>query len=156
MSNLKFHCTFELNGKPMSELRVGATRFAAFSGGGSGLNSRSSACSVNTGPIPPGRYYIFDRQSGGLLGQVKSYVTGRDEWFALHAVDAKIDDQMLCNQVSRGQFRLHPKGPLGISMGCIVLDKHIDFGALRRLLTSVPPVSVPGSVMKAYGTVDVR
>ncbi|MEO0444301.1 MAG: hypothetical protein AAFZ92_11290, partial [Pseudomonadota bacterium] len=50
-------CTFELNGKQMSEFKCGAISFAAFSGLGEHINRRVSACIPNVGPIPPGAYY---------------------------------------------------------------------------------------------------
>jgi len=106
-------CTFELNGKPMSAFKCGATSFPAFSGLGEHVNRRTSACILNAGPIPPGAYYIFDRQSGGLLGPLRDLFTGRDIWFALYAIDNEIDDETYCKQVKRGLFRLHPKGPFG-------------------------------------------
>ncbi|MBB5463126.1 hypothetical protein HDG33_006803 [Paraburkholderia sp. Cpub6] len=33
-----FQCSFELNGKPMSEFRIGALSFPAYSGQGSYIN----------------------------------------------------------------------------------------------------------------------
>jgi len=61
-------CKFELNNKPMSTFWCGAASFPAFSGLGKHVNHRAFACHPNLGPIPPGTYYIFDRQSDGLLG----------------------------------------------------------------------------------------
>jgi len=71
--NYMIDCKFELNGKPMSIFWCGATRFPAFSGLGKHVNKRISACILNQGPIPPGTYYIIDRQSGGLLGHYEIY-----------------------------------------------------------------------------------
>ena len=102
-------CSFELNGKPMSVLKCGAMSFPAFSGLGAHANRREFACNVGVGPIPPGTYYIFDRQSGGLFGALRDLLNGHGEWFALYAVDGKIDDETFCNEVKRGNFRLHPK-----------------------------------------------
>jgi hypothetical protein len=105
-------CTFELNDKPMSELKCDAKAFPAFSGYGAHVNRRASACLSGLGPIPPGTYYILDRQSGGLLGPLRDYFSGHSNWFAFYANDGKVDDETFCNSVKRGNFRLHPKGPL--------------------------------------------
>jgi len=104
----------------MSTFKCGSTSFPAFSGLGEHVNRRASACILNTGPIPPGEYYIIDRQSGGLLGPLRDLFTGRDQWFALYAIDDKIDDEVFCDKVKRGLFRLHPRGPFGRSEGCIL------------------------------------
>ena len=148
-------CTFELNGKPMSTFKYGATSFAAFSGDGEHINRRASACIPNQGPIPPGTYYIFDRQSGGLLGSFYDMFNEHSNWFALHAIDGKIDDESYCDKVKRGAFRLHPKGSRGISEGCITIEKHSDYQFLRTILKNITPVAVPGSTLKAYGMVVV-
>src|SRR5690606_30543397 len=58
-------CTFELNGQAMSNLTIGALSFPAFSGLGDNINRRISACVPNLGPIPPGDYFILNRESGG-------------------------------------------------------------------------------------------
>lgn len=149
-------CTFELNGKPLSIFKCGAISFAAFSGLGEHVNRRIAACIIGAGPIPPGTYYIFDRQSGGLLGPFRDLFTGRDDWFALYAHDARIDDETFCEKVKRGEFRLHPKGATGRSEGCIVIDKKTDFMYLRAILTNSQQVEVPGIKLKAYGRLVVR
>src|SRR5690606_41927311 len=58
-------CTFELNGQAMSSLTIGALSFPAFSGLGDNINRRISACIPDLGPIPPGDYFILNRESGG-------------------------------------------------------------------------------------------
>lgn len=149
-------CTFELNDKPMSAFTIGAASFPAFSGRDSHINKRVSACFVNLGPIPPGEYYIFDRQGGGRLEMFRNLFNNNSEWFALYAIDGKIDDETYCNRVKRGNFRLHPKGPRGISEGCITIEKLTDFHFIRAILKSTTPSAVPGSDLKAYGKVTVR
>lgn len=57
-------CTFELNGKPMSGFSIGANTFSAFSGIGTYVNKSIYACLPSQGPIPPGDYFIVDRESG--------------------------------------------------------------------------------------------
>jgi hypothetical protein len=150
-------CSFELNGKPMSKLVVGASSFPAFSGLGEHANTRSFACVPNKGPIPPGKYYIFDRQSGGLLGPLRDMFQKHSDWFALYAMDGNIDDDItLCNKIKRGSFRLHAKGSLGISQGCITVESVSDFQRLKSMLKGSKPEVVPGSSLQAYGTVTVR
>lgn len=151
-----FECTFELNGEPLSSFKVGASTYPAFSGLEPYVNKRSAACMENLGPIPPGEYFIFDRQSGGLLGPLRDALRDRSGWFALHAIDGKIDDEAYCEAVKRGAFRLHPKGRLGISQGCIVIDTQADFNRLATLLKSVKPQPVKGSDLLAYGRVRVK
>lgn len=148
-------CTFELNGEPMSAFKSGASSFPAFSGRGAYVNRREYACHASIGPIPPGTYFIIDRQSGGLFGPLRDMFNDRSEWFALYAIDGKIDDTTYCDKVKRGSFRLHPKGPLGISEGCITVESRGDFQHLRALLKSSAQAAVPGTNLKAYGKVFV-
>lgn len=147
---------FKLNNEPLSKLVGGAMRFAAFSGLGNYINQRSAACIVNQGPIPPGEYYIFDRESRGRLGWFRDMFRGRRDWFALYADDGRIDDETWCEQVKRGQFRLHPEGPLGISQGCIVLKRQADFQVLRSVLRGQDGHPIQGIDLLAWGKVTVR
>ncbi len=149
-------CTFELNGKQMSALKCGATSFPAFSGLDEHVNRRISACIPNQGPIPPGTYYIFDRQSGGLAGSLRNLFNDRDNWFALYAIDGKIDDETYCNKVKRGNFRLHPIGIQGISKGCITISSKNDYQFLRTILKNSTQEAVPGPQLLAYGKVVVK
>ena len=152
--------TFELNNQPMSDLKMGVFSFPAFSGRSSHTNRRISACHVGFGPIPPGTYYIFDRQTGdglaGALRELMEVLEGKHDWFALYAIDGKIDDETYCNRVRRGEFRLHPKGPQGISQGCITIDSRRDYARLRGILKNTAPMEVPGMTLLAYGKVVVR
>ena len=111
---------------------------------------------ANVGPIPPGNYYVLDRQSGGLLGPLRNMFNDRSDWFALYAIDEKIDDEALCENVKRGRFRLHPKGAMGISQGCITINDRADYQMLRAVLKRTSPVYVPGTKILAYGRVAVR
>ncbi|MBN4078915.1 DUF2778 domain-containing protein [Gammaproteobacteria bacterium AH-315-C21] len=149
-------CTFELNGKPMSIFKCGATSFPAFSGLGKHVNKLISACIPNQGPIPPGTYYIIDRQSGGLLGPLRDLFTDRDTWFALYAIDEKVDDETFCNNVKRGLFRLHPKGPFGRSEGCVVINKESDFLFLRTILKNTSKSLMPDTELESYGRLVVK
>lgn len=149
--------SFELNNKPISTFKCGAFSFPAFSGRGQHVNRRVSACIPNNGPIPPGSYYIFDRQSGGVLGAFYDMFGRHSNWFALYPIDKYIDDdEMFCEKVKRGQFRLHPKEGIGISQGCITIESHIDYQRLRAMLKNTKQQAVPGSKLLAYGKVVVK
>lgn len=139
----------------------------AFSGYGEYMNRRDYACYVD-GPIPPGEYYIFDRQTGGRLSVLwdlfrTTLNSDYNKWFALYAIDKKIDDETYCGKVRRGEFRLHPKGPSGISKGCITIENRTKFLTLWSMLKSQSPFVVPVSSivsdtkkLKAYGKVVVK
>lgn len=149
-------CTFELNNEPMSAFCVGASSFAAFSGKGPYINKRANACLVKLGPIPPGTYYIVDRESGGRLGWWRDRIGSKENWFALYAADRQIDDWTFCNEVRRGNFRLHPKGERGISEGCITVDRPTDFHVIQSLLRRSKKSPIPNSSILAYGKVVVK
>lgn len=149
-------CSFRLNGSSMSKFICGGFEYDAFSGLSSHVNKPDSAWIANQGPIPPGRYYIVDRPSGGTLGGVRDWWTGRDQWFALFADDGSIDDTTSNGSVTRGQFRLHPPGPLGISQGCITLNSRGDFVAIREyLLQHGEDIQGANGSIRAYGVVTV-
>jgi len=149
-------CTFTLNGLPMSELKCGTRSFPAFSGLGGYVNKRMNACTAGFGAIPPGTYYIVDRQSGGVLSTLRDTINHRRDWFSLLADDGKIDDETICDRVQRGQFRLHPKGPLGISEGCVVIDDIHRFHELRGVLKSTAEQKILGTDIVTYGRLLVR
>lgn len=154
-----FQCKFSLNDQSLSIFEVqdanGNLQFPAFSGYGPHINKRVSACVKDGGPIPPGSYYILDRQSGGALGWLRDLFTDRSIWFALYAADGEIDDKTLCEQITRGQFRLHPRGPRGISQGCITVDKLEDFHKISLMLRSKPAKLIEGNELSAYGVIEV-
>lgn len=103
-----------------------------------------------------GTYYIFDRQSGGTIGPLRDFFSGKDQWFALYAADSKMDDETICLNIMRGQFRLHPKGRLGVSKGCIVVENKSDFATIRALLKNTSTIKVPGLDLETYGRVIVK
>jgi hypothetical protein len=148
--------TFELNNQPISALKTGTRSYPAFSGRGSNVNKRATMCVAGFGAIPIGTYYIIDRQSGGLLGPLRDIFNDHSDWFALFAADGKIDDETYCNQVKRGSFRIHPKGRLGISNGCITIENISDFNQLRAALKTTNPLAISGSALLAYGKVKVK
>ena len=135
---------------------MGASSFSAFSGLDSYVNKSPLVCTPNLGAIPPGRYYILDRPSGGRFGWLWDLRSGRQDWFALYAIDGKIDDQTWCERVKRGQFRLHPKSIRGISEGCIVIDKASDFQLLRVRLRSGTAIHVPEANIHVWAELVVK
>lgn len=149
-------CTFKLNGKAQSAFSIDRQAYPAFSGMGQDKNKRQSACLKSVGPIPPGTYYIVDRPKGGMLGTVRDWLGNKGDWFALYADDGSVDDSTVCDHIERGNFRLHPKGPLGRSEGCITIEKLDDFNAIRKTLRSYPLEAIPNSELKAYAKVRVE
>lgn len=149
-------CTFELNDKPISMFKIGSHAFPAFSGLRSHANRRSSVCLPSVGAIPPGKYYIMDREAGGILGPIKDFFRAKDDWFALYADDGHIDDATFCDRVKRGSFRLHPKGFSGISEGCITLESALDFYRIRAMLKGTSTFAIPGTDLRSYGRVTVK
>lgn len=152
------NCSFELNGKAISKFVCSHVPYNVFSGSGKHANTKAYACLPKLGPIPPGQYYIIDRKSGGLKKRLRQFFDmrdPRDNWFALYAADGHIDDTTFCEEVKRGNFRLHPKGVLGISEGCIVIDNPIEFDQLALLLRGSGQMHVPGLDIKAYGMATV-
>ncbi|VXC89154.1 conserved hypothetical protein [Burkholderia sp. 8Y] len=154
-------CTFTLNNREHSTLVCeGYGTIEAFSGNKKGRDNPAEIATPDIGPIPPGTYYLIDRRSGGLLGGLRDiltplYSTDHSKWFALW--NPKTGDVTMVNGIMRRNFRLHPEGPLGLSMGCITVVNPAEFEFLQRFIRRSPPMlSVPGSSLKAYGTVTVR
>lgn len=147
--------SFRLNGEQLSQLVTGTSQFPAYSGTGVHRNKKLSQCIPELGPIPSGQYYIIDRQSGGLLGPLRDLFSGKDEWFALYAIDKKIDDTTFCDMVKRGQFRLHPEGPLGISEGCVTIKSKAEYKKLRPIITNTKMMRIPNSKIETYGILTV-
>lgn len=52
--------------------------------------------------------------------------------------------------MERGNFRLHPPGPLGISYGCITLQHRSDFMAIRQALMSTRQTELPNGLMELW------
>jgi hypothetical protein len=148
-------CNFILNGERFSKFTYDGANCTAFSGNGDYRNKALEGNVPANGPIPGGRYYIVDRESGGLMGPIMDWIKDRDIWFALLRDDGAIDDFTFVEGVRRGEFRLHPKGRLGISLGCITLEYRGEFDAMRAYLLSKPLEYVPLTTTRTYGTVDV-
>jgi len=148
-------CSFALNGLPFTSFVYDGVHTRAFSGNGAYRNSPTAGNVPNDGSIPLGRYYIVNRDSGGRLGPLLDWIADRDLWFALLRDDGSVDDSTFVDGVRRGEFRLHPKGPRGISLGCITLEFRTEFDTLRSYLLSQPVAYIPDTKTRTYGTVSV-
>ncbi|MFP6561694.1 DUF2778 domain-containing protein [Paraburkholderia sp. B3] len=133
----------------------------AYSGHDRGRDSPVDVADVGVGAIPPGTYYIVDRQSGGRMGWLRDMLgpfvgtTDRRLWFMLW--NPYTGDSTMINGIRRGNFRLHPDGPHHESDGCITVKNPAEFDRLQHHIRQhAPDLPVPGSDMKAYGQVDVR
>ncbi|CAN7288738.1 DUF2778 domain-containing protein [Trinickia sp. LjRoot230] len=70
-------CTFSLNSQKTSVLSCpGAGLFSAFSGTSTGHDNPKAVAQPDIGPLPPGRYFIVDRQSGGRAGWIRDLQRG--------------------------------------------------------------------------------
>jgi len=137
-------CTFKLNSQPMSEFVVGGLKYPAYSGHGEYVNKPNRVC-TEKGAIPPGEYFILDRESGGRLGWFWDFFNGKNQWFSLYANDGHIDDKTFCDKQERNAFRLHPKGALGVSYGCIVIDNPLCFNKIAQMLRRGTPIEIMGA-----------
>lgn len=156
-------CSFHLNSKETSWFVCpGVGPVQAFSGKGNGRDNPYAVAIKGMGPIPKGTYFIVDRQSGGMLGFLYDLwgeygygTTDHRKWFCLWNPDT--GDSTITEGIKRGNFRLHPMGPQRLSEGCITVVSQSDFDRVERHLRSHPPeLPVPGTTLKAYGTVEVR
>lgn len=155
------YCTFHLNRQKLSTFTVSPQwswsnreqRFPAFSGTPDHRNDPESASLSDKGPIPPGTYYIVDRDCGGLLSCAWSIARGRHRWFALYRDDGWVDDRTWIDGVQRGEFRLHP-GP-GTSRGCVTVANARDFDTVSDTLKQTHPLRISGVDFLAYGTLFV-
>ena len=67
----------------------------------------------------------------------------------------KIDDSTFCEKVKRGQFRIHPEGPLGISQGCVTFKKMSDFRTFSSIIKGSGKIKIPGTSIESYGKLTV-
>ncbi|TDN61118.1 DUF2778 domain-containing protein [Paraburkholderia sp. BL10I2N1] len=158
---------FLVNNAPLSPLTIfGIGTFNAFSGNGVYRNRGGCTAVRDNGPIPAGKYWIVDRPTGGIGSQAYAWAkdalnaavgapSRHSEWFALYRDDGSIDDVTWINGVKRGQFRLHPAGGQGISLGCITLPSYSEFETIRRALLHTATIPARSSGLRAYGTIEV-
>ncbi|SMG61475.1 DUF2778 domain-containing protein [Paraburkholderia susongensis] len=158
---------FLINNEPLLPLTfVGLGTFNAYSGNKQYRNRGGCTAVPNNGPIPADKYWIVARPIGGVRSAVITWFkdefnfysnnpSDHFEWFALYRDDGVIDDVTWVNGVKRGQFRPHPAGGQGISLGCITLPSHTDFMFLRRALLHTSTIPVRNSGLRAYGTIEV-
>lgn len=155
-------CFFHLNGRNLSAFvcpKLGS--MPAFSGKPGYLNDPAKVAVAKHGPLPRGRYYIVNAQSGGKLGWLKELSergpgTARNPWFALYRNDGKIDDFTFVQGVKRGNFRLYSIGSRGTSASGIALLSIAQFERLRTFLLSQETKPIPGTKTRYFGIVDVR
>lgn len=158
---------FLVNNAPFSPLTIfGVGTFNAYSGNGIYRNRGGCTAIPDNGPIPAGRYWIVDRPEGGFRSQViatakdayntaKGHPSHHAEWFALYQDGGTIGDVAWVNGVKRGQFRLHPMGGEGLSLGCITLPSRVDFLRIRDVLLHTTKVPARNSGLSAYGMIEV-
>jgi len=158
---------FLVNNEPLSPLSfLGIGTFNAYSGDKQYRNRGGCTAVPDNGPIPAGKYWIVARPTGGIRSKtyawtkdtwnaIKGTPSDHAEWFALYRDDRVIDDVTWVNGVKRGQFRLHPAGGQGTSLGCITLPRHTDFSIIRRALLHTATIPVRNSGLHAYGTIEV-
>lgn len=164
---MPLHGKFVINDADYAPLTIyGVGVFMAWSGDQHCRNKNGCFDVPDKGPLPPGKYWIVDRASGGAGAIAKALAkdtingflgnpSNHWEWFALYRDDGKIDDFTWINDVRRGQFRLHPAGGRGLSMGCITLLHKSDFQLIRTLLRHTNKVSVPrAGGLLSYGTIE--
>ncbi|WP_084068452.1 DUF2778 domain-containing protein [Paraburkholderia heleia] len=158
---------FLVNNKHLSPLTIdGLGTFDAYSGDQIYRNRGGCTAVVGKGPIPAGKYWIVTRPGGGAGSKALAWIkdawnaydgnpTDHSEWFALYRDDGMIDDETWVNGVKRGQFRLHPAGGRGISLGCITLPSRVDFLRIRTALLTTKTIPAGNSGLSAYGTIQV-
>ncbi|MEL6108754.1 MAG: DUF2778 domain-containing protein [Planctomycetota bacterium] len=129
--------------------------YSVFSGATGFKNNPEETANKGNGPIPKGRYYVVDRPTGGRQDWVRQKVhdwDGKLDWFALFAIDGRIDDYTEVDGVRRGNFRMHPGTR---SAGCVTFQQKSDFDEIRQILLGQTPKSVSKSGLLYYGILTV-
>ena len=112
----------------------------------------------DVGSVPIGEYAIVDRSCGGRISCAIDFVSAlssnsRYWWFALYALDGRIDDETFLRGVRRDEFRLHPGSN---SKGCVTLPKTADFHALRNMLLPNKGIyHINSTQIECYGVLNV-
>ena len=141
-------------------LRIGTNR--VFSGDGIHRNNPDSVDVPDEGPIPPGRYYVIKRQSGGTMGEFYDIIyniwndNDRRKWLAFIAIDDKIDDSTTVKGVVRSNFRMHSGEH---SMGCITFMDKTVFENVRNFILDTDAKTVKnanGEEYIYYGILEVK
>lgn len=90
---------FVINNKGMSTIMIyGVGTYSAYSGNGKYRNQASGVAVPMEGAIPPGKYYIVNRPTGGWKGVIRTDLHDfyswpsakpviKAEWFALYRQD---------------------------------------------------------------------
>jgi hypothetical protein len=158
---------FLVNNAPLSPLTIfGVGTFMAYSGNNQYRNRGGCTWVKDNGPIPAGKYWIVERPSGGAGSRTLAWFkdewnsyrgapTNHAEWFALFHDGDVISDWTPVKGGRRGQFRLHPAGGEGLSLGCITLPSRTDFLRIRSALLHTPTIPARNSGLNAYGTIEV-
>ena len=141
-------------------LRLTTSR--VFSGNGDGKNNPDNVGNKDNGPIPPGKYYVIKRQSGGIRSQIEDWTyklwndNDKTQWLAFIAIDDALDDQKEINGVFRSSFRMHYGTR---SLGCITfLDKEV-FEKAREFILETESRTVKGADGTEYiyyGILEVK
>ncbi|EPH6763704.1 DUF2778 domain-containing protein [Cronobacter dublinensis] len=157
---------FTINNADFSPLLIyGVGTFMAFSGDSTYRNRGGCVALPDKGPLPPGQYLIVDRPQGGAGSRIRTQVidawnsvagvpSDHTQWFALYRADGLLDHYTWINEVKRGNFRLHPVGGQGLSLGCITLQHSSDFALIRDALLATNKV-VMGKGILTYGEIEV-
>ncbi|WP_133791672.1 DUF2778 domain-containing protein [Paraburkholderia silvatlantica] len=158
---------FIIDNQWLSPLTInGIGTFLAYSGNDQYRNRGGCTMIPSNGPIPAGKYWIVDRPTGGFgsraWASIKDTVNSaigspvdHGEWFALYRDDGLIDDYTWINGVKRGNFRLHPAGGQGVSLGCITLPSRVDFLRIRSALLRTGKIAAGKPGINAYGSIEV-
>ena len=124
-----------------------------FSGNSDEKNNPDFSNNQNSGPIPPGNYYIIKRQSGGIRDWARNLVNDRSNWLALIAIDDSIDDKTEIDGVVRSSFRMHAGES---SLGCITFMNEAVFEAIREFILDTDAAKVDGTDYIYYGILEVN
>lgn len=127
--------------------------YSVFSGAGDDRNNPNSTDKADAGPLPTGKYYVVDRESGGRLGRLRDWWSDKDIWFALYRDDGNVNDSTIVNGVVRGQFRMHPGT---ISVGCVTFVKRSEFDEMRAILLKTKKEPIPGGKTEYYAILTVN
>jgi len=155
------HFAFELNKKKSSPLQCSdcALKINAFSGKGDATNNPASAGDKDSGPIPPGVYYIVDRVAGQRIQDRARDAWRRtvndsdpDKWFSLIPKGGDANGCVVVNGTKRCGFRLHPGD---LSLGCVTVEDRNAYNMLWQRLTTTTTGTIAGTNTKYYGTVTV-